>query len=43
MRSPAQDYTVIQGFVLVIAIGYLFVNLVVDIRYAYLDPRVRLS
>ena len=39
----ARDYEVIQGFVLVIAIGYLLVNLIVDISYAFLDPRVRLS
>jgi peptide/nickel transport system permease protein len=39
----ARDYQVIQGFVLVIAIGYLFVNLVVDVSYAFLDPRVRLG
>ena len=42
-RSPARDYVVIQGFTLVIAIGYLVVNLLVDISYAFLDPRVRLS
>jgi ABC-type dipeptide/oligopeptide/nickel transport system permease component len=38
-----RDYAVIQGFVLIIAIGYLIVNLLVDISYAFLDPRVRLS
>jgi peptide/nickel transport system permease protein len=38
-----RDYAVIQGFVLIIAIGYLLVNLLVDISYAFLDPRVRLS
>jgi len=36
-----RDYAVIQGFTLVIAIGFLFVNLIVDISYAHLDPRVR--
>jgi peptide/nickel transport system permease protein len=39
----ARDYSVIQGFVLIIAVGYLLVNLLVDISYAFLDPRVRLS
>jgi peptide/nickel transport system permease protein len=39
----ARDYAVVQGFVLVIAIGYLFANLIVDISYAFLDPRVRLQ
>jgi peptide/nickel transport system permease protein len=38
-----RDYVVIQGFTLVIALGYLAVNLVVDVSYAFLDPRVRLS
>jgi ABC-type dipeptide/oligopeptide/nickel transport system permease component len=39
----ARDYSVVQGFVLVIAVGYLFLNLLVDISYAFLDPRVRLT
>jgi peptide/nickel transport system permease protein len=38
----SRDYAVIQGFTLVIAIGYLIINLLVDLSYAYLDPRVRL-
>ncbi len=38
-----RDYVVIQGFTLIIAIGYVVVNLLVDISYAFLDPRVRLS
>ena len=37
-----RDYVVIQGFTLVIAIIYVVVNLVVDISYAFLDPRMRL-
>jgi len=36
-----RDYVVIQGFTLVIAIVYVLVNLVVDISYGFLDPRVR--
>lgn len=39
----ARDYVVIQGFTLIIAIGFLFVNLVVDVSYAYLDPRVKVG
>jgi peptide/nickel transport system permease protein len=39
----ARDYAVVQGFVLVIAVGYLVVNLLVDLSYAFLDPRIRLS
>jgi peptide/nickel transport system permease protein len=33
----------VQGVVLVIAIIVVFMNLIVDISYGYLDPRVRLS
>ena len=33
----------VQGCVLVIAIVYVVVNLVVDLAYGVIDPRVRLS
>lgn len=36
-----KDYPVIQGFVLMIALFFVFSNLVVDILYAFFDPRVR--
>ncbi|GAB2622322.1 ABC transporter permease [Pseudactinotalea suaedae] len=36
-----QDYPVVQGVVLVIAVIYIVINIVVDISYAYIDPRVR--
>jgi peptide/nickel transport system permease protein len=39
----ARDYTIVQAFTLVIALGYVIVNLIVDLSYAYLDPRIRLS
>jgi peptide/nickel transport system permease protein len=39
----ARDYPVVQGFTLVIALLFVIVNLIVDISYAYLDPRVRLN
>jgi peptide/nickel transport system permease protein len=39
----SRDYTVVQGFTLVVAIGFVIVNLLVDILYTYLDPRVRVS
>jgi len=38
-----RDYIVIQGFTLVIALVYIFVNLLVDVSYAFLDPRIRLQ
>jgi peptide/nickel transport system permease protein len=37
-----RDYVVIQAFTLVIAVGYVGINLLVDISYAFLDPRIRL-
>lgn len=39
----ARDYPIIQGFVVVIAIGYVMVNLIVDLSYAVLDPRIQLD
>lgn len=38
-----RDYTVVQGFTLVIAVMFVFINLIVDTLYAYLDPRIRLE
>jgi len=39
----SRDYTVVQGFTLVIAIAFVLVNLAVDVAYTYLDPRLRTS
>jgi peptide/nickel transport system permease protein len=39
----ARDYALIQGAVLLIAVLFLLVNLVVDVLYAVVDPRIRLS
>lgn len=39
----ARDYTIVQAFTLIIAVGYVLINLLVDVLYAFLDPRVRLS
>jgi ABC-type dipeptide/oligopeptide/nickel transport system permease component len=36
-----RDYPVIQGLVLFIAVTFLLVNLVVDLSYGLLDPRIR--
>lgn len=36
-----RDYPVIQGTVLVIAAGFVLTNLVVDVLYAYFDPRIQ--
>jgi peptide/nickel transport system permease protein len=37
-----RDYFIIQAFTIVIAIGYVFINAVVDISYAFIDPRIKL-
>jgi peptide/nickel transport system permease protein/oligopeptide transport system permease protein len=37
----AKDYPLVEGLVLLIGFTYIFTNLVVDILYAYLDPRIK--
>jgi len=37
----ARDYPVIQGAILTFGLLYILVNLVVDLIYAYVDPRIR--
>ncbi len=37
----ARDFPMVQGAVLVMAIAFLLANLIVDLLYAYLDPRIR--
>jgi len=39
----ARDYPLIQGAVLLIATLFLLINLIVDVLYAVVDPRIRLS
>jgi ABC-type dipeptide/oligopeptide/nickel transport system permease component len=36
-----RDFPVVQGAVLVVSLAFVLVNLVVDVLYAYLDPRIR--
>jgi peptide/nickel transport system permease protein len=36
-----RDYPVLMGFILIIALCYVLVNLAVDISYSLIDPRVR--
>jgi peptide/nickel transport system permease protein len=35
------DYPLVQGGILLIAVVYVLVNLLVDVLYTYLDPRIR--
>lgn len=36
-----RDYPMIQGTVLLVAIAFVFINLIVDVLYVYIDPRIR--
>jgi peptide/nickel transport system permease protein len=36
-----RDYVVVQGVMLLIATSYMIINLLVDLTYAFLDPRIR--
>jgi peptide/nickel transport system permease protein len=38
-----RDYALLQGFILILAVVYVLVNLLVDISYGLLDPRVRVK
>lgn len=39
----AYDYPLIQGYVLWVAVIYMIINLIVDLSYIYIDPRMRLK
>ena len=39
----ARDYPIIQAFTVVIAVSYMVINLIVDVSYGFLDPRIRLE
>ncbi len=38
-----RDYPIVQGCVLLISLSYVLVNLVTDLAYAWVDPRIRLG
>jgi peptide/nickel transport system permease protein len=37
----ARDYPVIQGLILLFSFAYILINLLVDVLYTVLDPRIR--
>jgi len=39
----ARDYPLLQGCILMIAVSYVLVNLLTDLVYAFVDPRVRIE
>ncbi len=38
-----RDYPVVQGCVLVFSMSYILINLLTDIAYAIVDPRIKVS
>jgi peptide/nickel transport system permease protein len=36
-----RDYTVVQGAILMVGSAYVLINLLVDVLYVYIDPRIR--
>jgi peptide/nickel transport system permease protein len=38
-----RDFPVVQGVVLVVACGYVLINIAVDIAYVLLDPRIKFA
>ena len=38
-----RDYALVQGAVLFVALNFMIVNLIVDLAYVALDPRIRLG
>jgi peptide/nickel transport system permease protein len=38
-----KDFEALRGFILVVAIIYVLINLVIDVLYSVIDPRIRLG
>jgi len=39
----SRDWTIIQGAIILIGVGFVIVNIIVDALYASLDPQVKLE
>jgi peptide/nickel transport system permease protein len=37
----SRDYPVVQGVVLLLSLVFIAINLLTDLAYAYVDPRIR--
>jgi peptide/nickel transport system permease protein len=35
------DHTLVQGLVLLVAVSFILINFLIDLMYAWLDPRIR--
>ena len=38
-----RDFPVVQAAVIIMAVSVLFLNLIIDLSYAYINPRIRYS
>jgi peptide/nickel transport system permease protein len=36
-----KDFTLVQGTTLFIALSYVLINIVIDVIYVFIDPRIR--
>ena len=39
----AKDFPLVQGAVLFVATAYVLINVLVDVAYAFINPRIRVS
>jgi ABC-type dipeptide/oligopeptide/nickel transport system permease component len=39
----SKDFPLVQGTVLVVATAYVLINVLVDVAYAFVDPRIKYS
>jgi peptide/nickel transport system permease protein len=39
----SRDYTIVQAVLLLLVLAYIVVNLITDLAYGFLDPRIRLG
>ena len=43
VSQNATDFPVVQGVVIIVATALVFINILVDVAYGWLDPRIRYS
>jgi len=43
LSVQARDFRAVQGGVMLVALVFVIVNLIVDVLYAFIDPRIRLT
>jgi peptide/nickel transport system permease protein len=43
LSLTSKDFDALRGFILIVAVLYLLINLIIDLLYAVIDPRIRLG